>query len=153
MHLNLSLISLCSLTGCGLLSTIIIALSHGISSIALFLLVGLIINKFYCRYIDGCFFINRQIRRLYFFYILSNLSIPISINFLGELLSFISLISINLFYISIYILSNYIISLYFLFILNRKSPYYSFYSFHKINYYFCLLLVMINVYSLMFIVV
>jgi len=144
LHLNLSLISVLSLTGSGIISTIIIAISHGITSIGLFLLAGLIINKTYCRYIGSCSIINRQIRRLYFFYVLSNLSIPISINFLGELLSFIGLISINLFSVMIYILSNYIILLYFIYILNRKLPYYSFYLFNRNYYYLCFWLIMIN---------
>lgn len=110
MHLNLVLVSCLSFNSCGLLSGIFISLSHSFSSIALFLLSGLIINKTYSRYLDSIFMLDFIIRSILILFILSNLNIPGSINFIGELLSFISIISIDSFYIIIFLFISYLSS-------------------------------------------
>jgi NADH:ubiquinone oxidoreductase subunit 4 (subunit M) len=78
-------------------------LSHSFSSIALFLLIGLIINKTYSRYIDSIYFLSLSYRIFLFIFILANLSIPGSLNFIGELLAFISVLSIDYIYIIVFL--------------------------------------------------
>ena len=95
IHLNTGLISLFSLSTIGLISTITISLSHSLSSIALFLFTGLIINKSSSRYIESINFISFTLRVLLLFILLSNLSFPGSINFISELSTIIALYSID----------------------------------------------------------
>ena len=64
LHLNLVLVSCLSFNSCGLLSGIFISLSHSFSSIALFLLAGLLINKTYSRYIDSIFMLDLILRAI-----------------------------------------------------------------------------------------
>lgn len=105
IHLNTAFISLFSLSTIGLLGSIIISLSHSITSIALFLFTGLLINKSCSRYIESINFIYIGLRVILFLIILSNLSFPGSINFIAELINLISLYSIH-----------YLLCYYFLFI-------------------------------------
>ena len=112
LHLNLTLISIISFNSCGLLSGIFISFSHSFSSIALFLLVGLLINKTYTRYIDSIFMLDLIIRLLFILFILSNLNIPGSINFLGEILSLISILSIDILYLLLFLFISFLSSLF-----------------------------------------
>ena len=70
-----------SLNSIGVLSGIITSISHGFSSVGLFLFAGLLINKTYSRYLDSFFFIDSIFRGLLLFFLLANLSFPGSFNF------------------------------------------------------------------------
>jgi len=122
LHLNLSLISILSLNSCGILSGIVISISHGLSSVSLFMFAGLLINKTYSRYLDSCYFINSQLRSLLLFFLLANLSFPLSINFIAEIMSYVAIVSIDSFVVFIVLLSNYISTIFWVLILNRKLP-------------------------------
>jgi len=95
IHLNTALISLFSLSSSGLLASIIISFSHSLSSVALFLFTGLLINKTYSRYLDSINFLYIGARAVLLLIILANLSFPGSINFISELLALIALYSID----------------------------------------------------------
>ena len=84
---------------------------------------GLLINKTYSRYIDSIFMLDFIIRSILILFILSNLNVPGSINFIGELLSFISIISIDSFYIIIFLFTSFLNSWFWFLILNRKLTY------------------------------
>jgi NADH:ubiquinone oxidoreductase subunit 4 (subunit M) len=111
LHLNLVLVSLLSFNSCGLLSGMFISLSHSFSSIALFLLAGLLINKTYSRYIDSIFMLDLILRVLLVLFLLANLNVPGSINFIGELLSLISIISIDTLFIIFFLFTSFLSSL------------------------------------------
>jgi len=83
------------LNSCGLFSAIVISLSHSLSSIGLFLFVGLIINKTNTRLLDGFFFISSILRLILLFFLLANNSFPGSINYIGEVFALVSIISID----------------------------------------------------------
>lgn len=123
LHLNLVLVSLLSFNSCGLLSGMFISLSHSFSSIALFLLAGLLINKTYSRYIDSIFMLDLILRVLLVLFLLANLNVPGSINFIGELLSLISIISIDTLFIIFFLFTSFLSSLLWFIILNRKLTY------------------------------
>jgi len=123
LHLNLVLVSCLSFNSCGLLSGIFISLSHSFSSIALFLLAGLLINKTYSRYIDSIFMLDLILRAILVLFILANLNVPGSINFIGEILSLISILSIDTFYIIFFLFIAFLSSLFWFIILNRKLTY------------------------------
>ena len=98
IHLNLCFVSCLSFNSIGILSAIFISLSHSFSSIALFLLAGLLINKTYSRYIDSLYMLDFSLRFIFLLFILANLNFPGSINFVGEVLSLTSILSIDAFY-------------------------------------------------------
>ena len=50
LHLNLTLVSIYSLSSIGLLCGILTSISHGFSSVSLFLFGGVLMNKTYSRY-------------------------------------------------------------------------------------------------------
>lgn len=128
LHLNLSLISMLCLNYSGILAGIIISVSHGISSVSLFMWAGTVINNTYSRFIDSLFFIDTILRWLFFIFVLFNLSFPLTLNFIGELLMFTSIISINKYYSLIILFSSIITTVFWLFILNRKVWYLKGYS-------------------------
>ena len=138
LHLNLTFYSMLSLNSSGIFCAIIISISHALSSIGLFLFIGLIINKTNTRLLDSLFFISSILRLLLLFFLLANNSFPGSINFIGEILALLSIISIDSLF-SLFILLLSFLSIYFWFIvLNRKLPYYSSYLYY--SYYFIYLL-------------
>ena len=133
LHLNTPFIAIFNLNVCGILSSIIISLSHGLSSVSLSVLVGFLINKTYPRYLDPCYFINTQLRCLLLFMLPTNLSFPITINFFGEILTLVAIVSMDIYFRVLSILSNYISTLFWLLILNRKWHQHSYSSFSYIQ--------------------
>ena len=96
LHLNLVSYSVISLNSSGLLCAIVIPLSHSLSSIGLSLFVGILINKANTRLLDALFFMSITLRLLLSFLILASNSFPSSINSVGEILSLLSIISIDI---------------------------------------------------------
>ena len=74
LHLNLSLASIVSMNGIGVICGIVTSIAHSFSSSSLFLFAGLVINKTYSRYWDSFFSIDQITRLLLLFFILGNLS-------------------------------------------------------------------------------
>ncbi len=128
LHLNLTLISIYSFSLIGLLCGILSCISHGFSSISLFLFSGLLFNKTYSRYFDSLFYIDSIWRGIFLFFILANLSFPGSFNFIGEILALISISTIGSFLCFLFLISAFFFFVYFFLILNRKLPYQSCYS-------------------------
>lgn len=124
-HLNLTFSALITLNNSGILTAIITSFAHGLSSVALFLFVGSVIARTYSRNIDSLFFLDFKLRLILLFLLLCNLGFPLTCNFLGELLSVISLISVSSFFAFIFLLSSLVFTLFWFFIYNRKLPYYS----------------------------
>ena len=143
IHLNTAFISIYSLSSIGILSTIIISLSHSISSITLFLLTGLVINKTYSRYLDSLFFINSILRGTLLLFILCNLSFPGSINFISELIALIAFYSIDYLLIILFIYSSFLSTFIWFIIYNKKLPYHSCYSLYIIHYMLFILFIII----------
>lgn len=98
LHLNLLLVSFNLLNSFSLLSGIITSISHGFCSVGLFLIVGLLINKIYSKYLDILFFINRLFLVVFICLLICNLSFPGTFNFIGEIIGFICIIEIDCFF-------------------------------------------------------
>ncbi len=133
VHLNLTLYSMLSLNSSGIYCAIAISLSHSLSSIGLFLFMGLLINKTNTRFVDGLFFLSSIWRMLLLFYILANNSFPGSINFISEIIALISFISINSLFTIFFLFITFLSSLFWFLILNRKLPYDSSYSYYSVT--------------------
>lgn len=69
-------------------------------------MAGLLINKTYSRYIDSIFMLDLILRAILILFILANLNVPGSINFIGEILSLISILSIDTFYIIFFLFTS-----------------------------------------------
>lgn len=135
IHLNIAFISIYSFNNTSILANIVISLTHSLSSISLFLLIGLVINRTYSRYLDSFFFINSVVRSIILLFILANLSFPGSINFISELLILIAIYSIHYLLLLITLLLAFINTLIWIIIYNKKLPYLNNYTLVRIQYY------------------
>jgi len=135
VHLNLTFSALITLNHSGILTAIITSFAHGLSSVGLFLFVGTVISRTYTRNIDSLFFLDFQSRCILLFLLLCNLSFPATLNFIGEILSVISLISISSFYALIFMLTSFVFTLLWFFIYNRKLP------FSPIKYHYFMIII------------
>ena len=99
-HMNISVLGIFSLTSFGLQGAIFSMISHGIISSALFLIIGIIYDRFNTRsilYLGGLSQINPLLSFYFFFFSVANIGFPGTSSFIGELLIFIGLFSSNIF--------------------------------------------------------
>ena len=138
-HMNLTTASIFTLCYSGFLCGIITSIAHGFSSISLFLFVGFLINKTLIRFLDSLWWISSYLRIMLFLLFLSNISFPGSINFIGEILAFLSLSYLDFFltFFTLILSASLSTSLSFIAI-NRNISYYSFH-FHLQSYEFIVL--------------
>nr|YP_010192464.1 NADH dehydrogenase subunit 4 [Dipterophagus daci]QZO77420.1 NADH dehydrogenase subunit 4 [Dipterophagus daci] len=120
IHMNFLLSNFFSMTKIGLLGVIIVMVSHSMISSGMFYLVGLIYNRLMIRsmlMMKGLLNLFPFVFLYWGMMVLSNMSCPPSLNFLGEMMMVISLMMklINLILLlMIYLFVNIILSLYFL---------------------------------------
>jgi NADH:ubiquinone oxidoreductase subunit 4 (subunit M) len=97
-HMNLVVAGLFSLNVAGILGSIILMLAHGVVSGALFLLVGVLYERFHTRlirYYGGLTQVMPFFALCFFFFNLANMGLPGTFNFIGELLIFVGLFKIH----------------------------------------------------------
>lgn len=152
IHLNTSLISISSLNNITLLIYFIFSLAHSLSSCLLFILIGFIIDKSYSRFIDSFYFINIILNWLLFFSILININFPGSINFITELLSLISIISIVYFINLFILLFSFLESFIWFIIFNRKIPFHSCFSLYFIHFFLSLFIIKLSYFLGLFVI-
>lgn len=148
LHLNLTFHSILSSNSSGLYSAIVIPLSHSLSSIALFLSIGLLINKTNTRLLDGFFFISSILRLLLSFFLPANNSFPSSINHIGEIFALLSIISIDVLFSLLLLFITSISTLFRFIVLNRKLPYCLLIIGYSLSYYLILLYLIVVIYLL-----
>ena len=112
-----------SLNSIGVLSGIITSISHGFSSVGLFLFAGLLINKTYSRFLDSFFFIDSIFREVLIFFLLANVSFPGSFNLVSEILALINIVWNNSFFCFSFLVTGLFSCYYWFLVLNRKLPY------------------------------
>ena len=97
-HMNLIILGLFSFNIQGLEGSIFQMVSHGITASALFFSIGLLYDKYHTRnlyYYSGLCSVMPLFTFFFLIYIFSNIALPLTCNFVGELLILISLIQIN----------------------------------------------------------
>jgi NADH:ubiquinone oxidoreductase subunit 4 (subunit M) len=97
-HMNLVVAGLFSLNISGILGAILLMLAHGIVSGALFLLVGVLYERFHTRlirYFGGLTQVMPLFSSCFFFFNLANMGLPGTFNFVGELLIFVGLFKVH----------------------------------------------------------
>jgi NADH-quinone oxidoreductase subunit M len=99
-HMNMAVVSLCSLNPIGLYSSIYLMLSHGLIASGLFFLVGFLYNRFHVRtvaYFGGLAVIMPVMTIMFFFFSLANMAFPFTSGFIGEFLLLLGIASTNFF--------------------------------------------------------
>nr|YP_011008100.1 NADH dehydrogenase subunit 4 [Dictyotopsis propagulifera]WBP69966.1 NADH dehydrogenase subunit 4 [Dictyotopsis propagulifera] len=97
-HMNLIVIGLFTNTIIGVESALLQGLSHGFVSSALFLIIGVLYDRWHSRvikYYSGLVHIMPIFISIFFFFTLANLGLPGTSNFVGEFLLLISIFDIN----------------------------------------------------------
>ena len=90
-HMNTSLIGLFSGTLPGLAGSLFFMVSHGLVSSALFLLVGVLYDRYHTRtvlYYRGLVLVLPLFTILFLFFTMSNIAFPGTSNFIAEFLTF-----------------------------------------------------------------
>jgi proton-translocating NADH-quinone oxidoreductase chain M len=97
-HMGLVTIGIFSETTQGVSGAVALMIAHGITSGALFILIGLLYDRCYTRiikYYSGLMHIMPLYSSLFIVFSMSNLGIPLSSNFIGEFLIFIGCFANN----------------------------------------------------------
>ena len=97
-HMNFSLLALFSFTDVGLASTIFTAVSHGIVSAGLFLLVGCLFDRYNTRsiiYLGGLARVKPVFSIFFFIFSASNMGLPGTCSFVGEILGLAAIYESN----------------------------------------------------------
>ena len=134
IHMNYSIFGLFSKDISSLISSYILMLSHGFISASLFLLIGILYNRYSKRlfiYYRGLFIIMPLFSLIFIFMIFSNISLPFTSSFIPEILILINLLSDNKLIAFFFILSLFFSSIFNIWLLIRilfgsLSPYISF---------------------------
>lgn len=97
-HMNMALVSLCSVNSLGITASIYLMLSHGIIASALFFLVGFLYNRFHQRTVTyyGDIATLMPVFTIFFFYFsLANMAFPLTSGFIGEFFCLAGIMSTN----------------------------------------------------------
>jgi len=141
IHLNIILIAISSLNSIGLLSLFFILLSHSLSSIGLFFIIGYIIDRTYSRCIDSFYFVFIIIMVLFLCILLINLNFPGSFNFITELTTLTAIYSICIYIILVLLTLSFLESFILFIILNKKIPFHSYFSLFISLYFFNIIII------------
>lgn len=121
-HMNFSLVGFFSQSLIGLAGSFFMMLGHAITSSALFFGVGVLYDRFRSRlliYYSGLVTFMPVFATIFFFFFLSNLGFPGSVNFVGELLISFSLFLFSNFFSIISFIGLFLSLIYSLFVYNR----------------------------------
>lgn len=98
-HMNVIVIGLYSFTPIGMYGAIFQSVSHGLVSSALFILIGILYDRYKTRllsYYSGLTQTMPLFSAFFLFFTLANISFPLTSNFMGELLIFIGISKLHL---------------------------------------------------------
>jgi NADH:ubiquinone oxidoreductase subunit 4 (subunit M) len=105
-HMSLCLLGILTSNLYGFLGSILLAIGHGFISSALFLLIGILYERYHIRnieYYSGLNSILPIFSFFLFYFVLSNFGFPISLNFIAELFILVGIGNYNLFILGILI--------------------------------------------------
>lgn len=121
-HMNFVVLAIFTLTLDGLNGAVILMLGHGIVSGALFLLIGVLYERYHSRnvlYYGGLTQVMPLTSFLFFFFSISNFSFPGTANFIGEFLILKSVLQTNTFITILLLISSICTVGYSMFLYNR----------------------------------
>lgn len=121
-HMNFAVLALLSLTVDGFYGAVLLMLGHGIVAGALFLLIGVLYERYHSRnlfYYGGLTLVMPLASSLFFFFIISNFSFPGTANFIAEILILKAIFQIN-FFVGLILLGSSLLTVgYSIFLFNR----------------------------------
>ena len=88
-HMNFAVLAIFSLNLVGLSGGYFLMIGHGVVSAALFILIGCLYDRYHSRliyYYGGLSQVMPVFTAIFFFFIVANMSFPLTCNFIGELL-------------------------------------------------------------------
>lgn len=122
-HMNVALIGIMLLTPVSISGSLLLMLGHGIVSGGLFSMVGMLYDRFKTKvisYYSGIIYSMPIFSSFFFLFILGNISMPSTANFIGEFLILLSAVEhFNLFCIVSISISIFLCSFYSLYLYNR----------------------------------
>lgn len=107
-HMNICVLGFFSLEVSSISGSVILMFAHGLASAGLFFVIGMLYNRFHTKnikYYNGIVFCMPLLSICFFFFTVSNFSMPGTLNFIGEFYIFSSFFKNNIMfiYISIFI--------------------------------------------------
>jgi len=99
-HMNIAILGLFSMNVPGIQGSIFTMISHGVISAALFLIIGILYDRYNTRsivYFGGICQINPILSSFFFFFMVCNISFPGTSAFVGEFLTLVGIFSSNVF--------------------------------------------------------
>ena len=137
-HMNVCILGLFTFNSIGIAGSIHLMIAHGLVSGALFFLVGMLYGRYHTKllkYYSGLIYSMPIFSFFLFFFIVSNISFPLTSNFIGEFLIIVSLfISSNHYSLFIALVGIFICTVYSLWLYNKlifmipKYKYIKYYS-------------------------
>lgn len=124
IHMNIGVIGIFSNDISGLSGAYLYSISHGLISGGLFLLVGMIYDRYHTKnikYYRGLVLIMPVFILLLFLFTLSNLSFPLSLGFIAEFLIFVSTLQLSPFVMITTTLASILLPVYFIWTFQRIS--------------------------------
>lgn len=100
LHMNLVVLSVFTFDYTSLIGSYLTMIGHSFTSSSLFYIIGILYNKFHTRnllYFRGLIHFYPILISLFFFFILSNISFPLTFNFIGEFLMLYGIFHYNYF--------------------------------------------------------
>jgi proton-translocating NADH-quinone oxidoreductase chain M len=155
-HINFALLGYFSLNIYGLIGGLILIISHGIISTALFFLIGILYIRHHTRllyYYSGLVQTIPLFTSFLFIFIISNFSFPLTSNFIGEILVLLGLSTdLQIIILIITTITTFFTVVYILLLFNRlvfgqiKFIFFKlFFDFTRIEYFIILILVIVNI--------
>ena len=120
--MNLGVLGLFSFNIFGLQGFVVLMLSHGLTSSALFFLIGFIYKKFGVRllgYYGGLVRVSPLFTIFFFFFSLANMGFVGTFNFVGEYLCFLGIVHYSLFVVFLALTNTVLGSVYSIFLFNK----------------------------------
>ena len=122
LHMNFIVLGLFSYSLLGVTGAILLMISHGLISSGLFICAGILYDRYKTRniiYYGGLANFMPIFSTCFFLLILSNISFPLTSNFIGECLVGFSIIENNFFLLLIMIFSTFFATIYSIWLFNR----------------------------------
>jgi proton-translocating NADH-quinone oxidoreductase chain M len=122
-HMNVCILGLFTFSSIGISGSIHLMIAHGLVSGGLFFLVGMLYNRYHTKllkYYSGLIYTMPIFSFFLFIYIVSNISFPLTSNFVGEFLVIVSLfLSLNYYTILFTVIGVFICTVYSLWLYNK----------------------------------
>jgi len=122
-HMNVCVLGLFTFSSLGIAGSIHLMIAHGLVSGGLFFLIGMLYNRYHTKllkYYSGLIYTMPFFSFFFFMLIISNISFPLTSNFIGEFLILVSLfISFNYYSLIFTVIGIFICTVYSLWLYNK----------------------------------